>query len=79
MEISTGAHWAFELKPVMRADTGILFWIAETKGSVRASAHIHFDRLEFQARSAGQVDLGIPRAGQVVIVRRSLLKRRGYS
>jgi hypothetical protein len=78
MEISTGAHGASSLSR-MRGDIGILFGSAEAMGAfavLRASPSI---ASEVSARSVGQADFGIARAGQVVIVRRSLLKRKGNS
>jgi hypothetical protein len=63
----------------MRGEIGILFGSAEAMGAfavLRASPSI---ASEVSARSVGQADFGIARAGQVVIVRRSLLKRKGNS
>jgi hypothetical protein len=78
MEISTGA-WDLQTGARVRGGIGILFRSAETTASVPGSARIPFDWLEFRARLVGRANLGIPRAGQVVFVTRSLLKRRSYS
>ena len=51
MEIPTGASGTWEFR--MRGDIGVLSRNAETMGSVRGSARIPFDRLEFQARPVG--------------------------
>ena len=77
MEISTGAYGACELEPVCAETSAFSFGVPRRW---RAFAVLLASPLI--ASNAGSVSWsgrpGIPRAGQVVIVRRSLLKRRGY-